>query len=76
MSISQHNPIPARVRGWILVAAIIIGGVTVTIIATMQGLGAPAWSITAASGLLTSVPIVAASLSRANLTLDKDDEPR
>lgn len=71
---TQRNPIPARVRGWILVAAIITGGVTTSTIVTMQGLGAPDWAVAAVSGLLTAVPVVAAALSRANLTLDKDDQ--
>jgi hypothetical protein len=69
----QPNPIPARVRGWILVAAIITGGVTTSTIVTMQGLGAPDWAVAAVSGLLTAVPVVAAALSRANLTLDPAD---
>ena len=66
----QPNPIPSSVRGWLLVAAIICAGFTAAVVSTMQGLGAASWAITAAASVLTAVPMVAASLSRANLTLD------
>lgn len=71
---SQRNPIPARVRGRILVAAIITGGATGTVTGAMVALGASSeWVAVVASGF-AAVGTVAAALSRANLTLDKDDQ--
>jgi hypothetical protein len=71
---SQPNPIPARIRGRILVAAIITGGATGTVTGAMVALDtSPEWIAVAASAL-AAVGTVAAALSRANLTLDPPDE--
>jgi hypothetical protein len=72
----QPNPIPARVRGRILVAAIITGGATGTVTGAMVALGtSPEWIAVVASGL-AAVGTVAAALSRANLTLDDRQDTR
>lgn len=69
---NQPNPIPARTRGRILVAAIITSGATGTITGAMAAATVPAeWIAVAASGL-AAVATVATALSRANLTPDKD----
>lgn len=72
----QRNPIPSRVRGHILVAAIVTGGVTGTLTTAMTGLGAPPWAIATVASASAAVATVAAALSRANLTLDEGDESR
>ena len=65
------NPIPSKVRGHILVAAIITGAATGSITGGLAAAGVPAeWIAVVASGL-AAVGTVAASLSRANLTLDE-----
>lgn len=64
------NPIPSRVRGRILVVAIIVGGATGTVTTALTGLGAPTWVIATVASASGAVAVVAASLSRANLTLD------
>lgn len=73
---TRRNPIPSRVRGHILVAAIVTGAATGTVTGAMVALGSsPEWIAVVASAF-SAVGTVAASLSRANLTLDKDeDEP-
>lgn len=73
---TRRNPIPARVRGHILVAAIVTGAATGTVTGTMVALGSsPEW-IAVVSSAFAAVGTVAASLSRANLTLDDgDDKP-
>ena len=74
MSAPVHrNPIPARVRGRILVAAIVVGGATGTVTTAMAGLGAPPWAIATVSTASAAVGTVAAALSRANLTLDQGE---
>lgn len=70
---SQRNPIPSRVRGHILVAAIITGGITGTVSTALTGLGAPPWVIATVASASAAVGTVAAALSRANLTLDDSD---
>lgn len=68
----HRNPIPARIRGRILVAAIITGGATGTVTGSMVALGAsPEWIAVVASAF-AAVGTVAAALSRANLTLDQE----
>lgn len=73
---SQRNPIPARVRGHILVAAIVTGAATGTVTGAMVALGADSEWIAVVASAFAAVGTVAASLSRANLTLDdkKPDE--
>ncbi len=69
---STQNPIPAKARGRILVAAIITGGVTGTITMAEAAAGmAPAWIAVTAS-FLGAIGSVAATLARANLTLDTE----
>ena len=71
---ARRNPIPSRIRGHILVAAIVTGAATGTITGAMVALDAsPEW-IAVASSALAAVGTVAASLSRANLTLDDTPE--
>jgi len=67
------NPVPAKIRGRILVAAIIATAATSTVLTVEAGLGAPQWVITATGSALAAVGTVAASLSRANLSPDKDE---
>ena len=64
----QRNPIPSRVRGHILVAAIVTGAATGTVTMGLAAGGVPSEWIAFAG-----VGTVAASLSRANLTLDDKD---
>lgn len=68
----NQNPVPAKIRGWLLVVAIITAAETAAVVAVMQGLEAPAWAVTAVTAQFAAVPIVAASLSRANLSPDSD----
>lgn len=68
----NQNPIPASVRGRILVLAIIVGGFTGTVTTALTGLGAPTWVIATVASASGAVGAVAAALSRANLTLDSD----
>lgn len=69
----QRNPIPSKVRGKILVAAIITGAATGTVTTALSGLGAPPWVIATVASASAAVGTVAAALSRANLTLDDPD---
>lgn len=71
-----RNPIPSRIRGWLLVVAIVTAAETAAVVAIMQGLEAPAWAVTAVTAQFAAVPTVAAALSRANLTLDHPDRVR
>lgn len=66
----QRNPIPARVRGRILVAAMITGAATGTVTMGMAAAGVPSEWVAVAASAFATVGTVAASLSRANLTLD------
>ena len=70
----NQNPIPSRVRGWILVAAISTGAATGTVTTIMAGLGSPTWAIAAVASATAGISTVAAALSRANLTLDSKDQ--
>lgn len=67
------NPIPAKVRGRILVAAIIAGGSTATVTGALAAAGVPSAWIAVVASAFAAVGTVAASLSRANLTLDKPE---
>ena len=70
---TARNPIPSRVRGWLLVVAIVTAAETAAVVAILQGVEAPAWVVTAVTAQFAAVPTVAAALSRANLTLDHAD---
>lgn len=70
----QKNPIPAKTRGRILVAAIIAGGLTGPVTLGLAEAGVSSGWVAVAASAFASVGVVAASLSRANLTLDKSDE--
>jgi hypothetical protein len=72
---TRRNPIPARVRGHILVAAIVTGAVTGTVTGAMVALDASSEWIAVVASAFSAVGTVAASLSRANLTLDDEDKP-
>lgn len=65
---SRPNPIPARVRGWLYVAGIIVGGfVAVLLPDVLKLLGADAWADVAvrACGALTAL---LGTLGRSNLS--------
>ena len=66
----QRNPIPSRVRGHILVAAIVTGAATGTVTMGLAAGGVPSEWIAVVASAFAGVGTVAASLSRANLTLD------
>lgn len=72
---THRNPIPARVRGRILVAAIITGAATGTVTMAQAAAGVPSEWVAVTASALAAVGTVAAALSRANLTLD-DKEPQ
>ena len=73
---AQRNPVPARVRGHILVTAIVTSGSTATILLAEAAAGMPAPWIAVTGSALAAVSTVATTLSRANLTLDDGDESR
>jgi hypothetical protein len=73
---THRNPIPARVRGRILVAAIITGAATGTVTMGLAAAGVPSEWVAVTASALAAVGTVAAALSRANLTLDdKEGQP-
>lgn len=72
---TRRNPIPARVRGHILVAAIVTGAATGTVTGAMVAVGASSEWVAVVASAFAAVGTVAASLSRANLTLDDEDKP-
>ena len=71
---SQPNPIPAKVRGRILVAAIVTGAATGTVTMALAAARVPSEWVAVVASALAAVGTVAASLSRANLTLDPPKE--
>lgn len=76
MTVSTRNPIPASVRGRILVTAIIFGGATGTVTTALVGLSAPTWVIATFASASSAVSTIAAALARANLTLDDPKDPQ
>jgi hypothetical protein len=70
------NPIPSRIRGRILVTAIVVGGATGTVTTALAGLGAEPWVIATVASASAAVGTIAAALSRANLTLDNPKDPQ
>lgn len=73
---AQRNPVPARVRGHILVTAIVTSSSTATILLAEAAAGLPSPWIAVTGSALAAVSTVATTLSRANLTLDDGDESR
>lgn len=72
---SRRNPIPSRIRGHILVTAIVTSSSTATILLAEAAAGMPAPWIAVTGSALAAVSTVATTLSRANLTLDDTPEP-
>jgi hypothetical protein len=71
---TRRNPIPSRVRGHILVAAIVTGAATGTVTMGLAAAGVESQWVAVVASALATVGTVAAALSRANLTLDDTPE--
>lgn len=71
----MSNPIPAKVRGWLYVAGIIVGSLIAVVLPDLLAAleVGPAWTTfaTRAAGALT---VLLATLGRANLSDDGADE--
>jgi hypothetical protein len=70
----HRNPIPASVRGKIIVTAIITGGFTGTVTMGLAEAGVSSGWVAVVASAFGAVGAVAASLARANLTPDEEDD--